>query len=152
MVFSQPPRLSFKGLKNYKLIFWSLRFHGRLFFSRLTVDVLRIWQPEDSVIKMRWRVHAVPRVWWEAEGTFDGVSTYKLDQEGVIYEHAVDNMQLRDPPITNPLLYAYNYILRPRLQPQQMPIPGSWFAEFAERGQEEAPACTGADPADPSPA
>lgn len=123
------PSLHFKGLKNYKLIFWSLRFHGRLFFSRLLVDVLRIWQPEDHQIKLRWRVHGIPRVWWEAEGTLDGVSTYKLDSDGRIYEHMVDNVQLRDPPITNPALYGLNYVLAPRLQPQPQPCPGSWFTE-----------------------
>lgn len=122
------PNISFTGLKNYKLIFWSLRFHGRLFFKNPHVEVLRIWQPEDQLIKMRWKVRAVPRVWWEAEGCFDGLSTYKLDREGKVYEHAVDNVQLRDPPITNPLLYGLNYILSPRLQPQQVPCPGSWFS------------------------
>ena len=29
------------------------RFHGRIFFSKLRVEVIRIWQPEDGVIKMR---------------------------------------------------------------------------------------------------
>ncbi len=50
MVF-RDPRNSFKGLKNYKTIFWSLRFHGNLFFKRLSVDVQRIWQPEDTQIR-----------------------------------------------------------------------------------------------------
>ena len=45
------PRNSFQGLKNYKTIFWSLRFHGRLFFKVLYVDVQRIWQPEDTQIR-----------------------------------------------------------------------------------------------------
>ena len=45
------PRNTFKGLKNYKTIFWSLRFHGRLFFSRLYVDVQRIWQPDEAQIR-----------------------------------------------------------------------------------------------------
>ena len=31
----------------------TLRFHGRIFFSKLRVEVIRIWQPEDGVIKMR---------------------------------------------------------------------------------------------------
>jgi hypothetical protein len=75
-------------MKNYQLIFWSLRFHGRIFFKSLYVEVRRIWQPSDGVISMRWTVHGVPRVPWEAEGTFDGISTYKLDSDGKIYEHA----------------------------------------------------------------
>jgi hypothetical protein len=82
------PRNSFTGMKNYQLIFWSLRFHGRIFFSSLYVEVRRIWQPSDGVICMRWTVHGVPRVPWEAEGTFDGISKYTLDSEGKIYEHA----------------------------------------------------------------
>jgi hypothetical protein len=128
------PNLQFKGMKNYKIIFWSLRFHGRLFFKQIYVDVLRIWQPEDHQIKMRWRVHAAPRGWWQTAGTFDGISTYKLDNEGKIYEHMIDNVQLRDPPITNPLLYGLNYVLAPRLRPQQVPCPGSWG--FTKHGNE----------------
>jgi len=55
----------------------------------------------------RWTVHGIPRVPWEAEGIFDGVSTYKLDSAGKIFEHSVDNMILRDPPIvTNPAFMA----------------------------------------------
>ena len=70
----------------------------------------------------------MPRVWWKAEGVIDGISTYKLDSDGMVYEHFVDNVQLRDPPITNPFLYGLNYVLAPRLQGQnQMPVPGSWF-------------------------
>ena len=138
------PNLSFRGLKNYKLVFWSLRFHSRLFFRDASVEVLRIWQPEDHQIKwapgqqrgagplgaqgaaraaraggprqqvpacqrrrpaapcspdcrMRWRFQGHPRVWWETQGALDGISTYKLDREGKIYEHQLDNVQLRDP-------------------------------------------------------
>jgi len=39
--------------RNYRILFWSLRFHGRLFFRALYVDVQRIWQPagEDQQIR-----------------------------------------------------------------------------------------------------
>jgi len=37
--------------RNYRILFWSLRFHGRLFFRTLYVDVQRIWQPEDQQIR-----------------------------------------------------------------------------------------------------
>jgi hypothetical protein len=39
--------------------------------------------------RMRWTVHGIPRVPWKAEGIFDGVSTFKLDRKGKIYEHQV---------------------------------------------------------------
>jgi len=119
------PRNKFDGMKNYKLIFWSLRFHGKIFFSNLYVEVKRIWQPQDDVIKMRWTVHGIPRVPWEAEGLFDGISTYKLDSKGKVYEHSVDNVLLRDPPmLTNPpLLAGLNLVPG---GPQQ-PVAGSWY-------------------------
>ena len=105
-----------------QLLFWSLRFHGSVFFSKLRVEIKRIWQPEDGLIKMRWTVHGVPRVPWEAEGIFDGISIYKIDSQGKIYEHSVTNFNLRDPPlaIANPLS-ALN------LKPAQTPQLGSWI-------------------------
>lgn len=38
LVFKDP-QLTFRGLRNYKLIFWSLRFHGRLFLQAANVQV-----------------------------------------------------------------------------------------------------------------
>lgn len=129
------PRNSFQGMKNYKLIFWSLRFHGKIFFKKLYVDVKRIWQPEDGIIRMRWTVKGVPRVPWEAEGTFDGISQYKLDNSGKIYEHAVDNVILRDPPLaTSPFLAGLNLV---PAAPQQQPCPGMWYEDATEQ---DAPA------------
>ena len=115
------PRNKFEGLKNYRIIFWSLRFHGKLFFRKLYVEVKRVWQPanDKQQIKMRWTVHGIPRVPWEAEGLFDGISTYKLDSTGKIYEHAVDNVMLRDPPMAlkSPLLATINLLRAPQAQP-----------------------------------
>ncbi len=79
---------------------------------------LSLW-PSACLDMLRWTVHGIPRVPWEAEGTFDGISTYKLDQTGKIYEHCVDNVLLRDPPmLRNPLLAGLN------LQPSQTPQLG----------------------------
>lgn len=46
-------------MQNYKILFWSLRFHGRIFFSQLYVEVKRIWQPNQDVIKVCHNVRAV---------------------------------------------------------------------------------------------
>lgn len=80
---------------------------------------------------MRFKLHAYPRLMGQAKGTFDAISTYKLDREGKIYEHSVDNMQLRDPPITNPLLYGLNLLVGPQASPQQVPCPGERAAGLA---------------------
>ena len=67
--------------------------------------------------RLRWTVRGVPRVPWETEGIFDGVSEYKLDRFGKIYEHKVTNVQMRDPPLArSPLSIGMNLIPIPRLQ------------------------------------
>ncbi|KAH7439561.1 hypothetical protein KP509_04G066900 [Ceratopteris richardii] len=97
IVFHDPANVV-AGINNYKLIYKALRFHGELFFKALWVDVLRIWQPSDNVIMVRWQVRGIPRVPWEAQGVFDGTSEYMLDKSGKIYEHKVDNVALHAKP------------------------------------------------------
>ncbi|BFG22079.1 hypothetical protein CerSpe_083530 [Prunus speciosa] len=92
------PINTFMGIENYKSIFWALRFHGKMFFKALWVDVISVWQPMDSVIMVRWTVHGIPRVPWDSRGRFDGTSEYKLDKKGKIFEHRVDNIALNSPP------------------------------------------------------
>ncbi|MCO5614726.1 hypothetical protein L7F22_069010 [Adiantum nelumboides] len=91
------PRNTFTGIGKYKLIFWALRFHGQIFFKAIWVEVLRVWQPSDRVIVVRWTVRGIPRVPWEAQGRFEGTSEYKLDENGIIYEHKVDNVAPSNP-------------------------------------------------------
>lgn len=85
------------GIGNYKSIFWALRFHGRIFFKALWVDLISVWQPVENVIMVRWTVHGIPRVPWESRGRFDGTSEYKLDKQGKIFEHRVDNIAPSSP-------------------------------------------------------
>lgn len=136
------PNLAFHGLKTYRAIFWGLRLHGKLLLRAANVRVLRIWQPEDAVIKLRWQINATPRL-SGTPGTFDGISIYRLDRRGKVYQHEVTDVQLRDPPITNPLLYGLNFIFSPRPQVQQVPCPGSWYVDGEE---EELPEVLAAAP------
>ncbi|KAK4266923.1 hypothetical protein QN277_023781 [Acacia crassicarpa] len=96
IVFKYPLN-TFMGIENYKSIFWALRFHGRIFFKALWVDIISVWQPVESTIMVRWTIHGIPRVPWESRGRFDGTSEYKLDKEGKIYEHRVDNIAPNSP-------------------------------------------------------
>ncbi|CAN0901887.1 hypothetical protein LINGRAHAP2_LOCUS21679 [Linum grandiflorum] len=91
------PTNTFTGISNYKLLFWALRFHGRLLFKDIVVELYRIWQPSENVILIRWNVKGIPRVPWEAKGEFQATSTYKLDRNGKIYEHKVDNLAFNFP-------------------------------------------------------
>ncbi|XP_024389365.1 uncharacterized protein [Physcomitrium patens] len=97
ITFSDPMN-TFSGIENYKTLFWALRFHGRIFFKALWVEVIRVWQPSDKVIMIRWIVRGVPRIPWEAQGRFEGTSEYKLDKDGKIYAHKVDNVIMNSPP------------------------------------------------------
>ncbi|KAJ8763094.1 hypothetical protein K2173_023299 [Erythroxylum novogranatense] len=96
------PLNTFTGIENYKLIFWALRFHGKMLFREIWLDVYRIWQPSDNVILIRWCLKGIPRVPWEAQGQFEGTSRYELDRNGKIYEHKVDNLAFNFPQPLKP--------------------------------------------------
>ncbi|XP_073308388.1 uncharacterized protein [Primulina huaijiensis] len=96
------PLNTFTGIEKYKLVFWALRFHGKILFREISLDVLRIWQPSENVILIRWNLKGVPRVPWEAKGQFQGTSRYKLDRNGKIYEHKVDNLAFNFPQQLRP--------------------------------------------------
>ncbi|CAO2036467.1 unnamed protein product [Urochloa humidicola] len=91
------PLNTFHGIDNYKTIFWALRFHGRLLFREIGLDVSRIWQLTENSIVVRWELWGTPRVPWESYGCFTGTSRYKVDRNGKIYEHKVDNLALDFP-------------------------------------------------------
>ncbi|CAF2178101.1 hypothetical protein IGI04_027823 [Brassica rapa subsp. trilocularis] len=91
------PANTFSGIENYKLIFWALRFHGKILFRDISLEIYRVWQPSENMILIRWNLKGVPRVPWEAKGEFQGTSRYKLDRNGKIYEHKVDNLAFNFP-------------------------------------------------------
>ncbi|XP_057718767.1 uncharacterized protein LOC130933232 [Arachis stenosperma] len=96
IVFKDPLN-TFVGIQKYKSLLWALRFHGRIFFRALSIDVINVWQPVENVIMVRWSVHGILRIPWESRGRFDGTSEYKLDRKGKIYEHRVDNIAPNTP-------------------------------------------------------
>ncbi|XP_010539572.1 PREDICTED: uncharacterized protein LOC104813605 [Tarenaya hassleriana] len=91
------PLNTFTGIENYKLIFWALRFHGKILFREISLEIFRVWQPSENMILIRWNLKGIPRVPWEAKGEFQGTSRYKLDRKGRIYEHKVDTLAFNFP-------------------------------------------------------
>lgn len=85
IVFRDPVN-RFRGKFNYRIIFWTLRFHGRLFFTALHFDLHDIVQDSPDVIIATWTVRGTLRLPWSAEILFNGYSTYRL-RDGLIYEH-----------------------------------------------------------------
>ncbi|AFZ25637.1 hypothetical protein Cylst_3494 [Cylindrospermum stagnale PCC 7417] len=86
-IFFQDPVNKFKYKFNYRIIFWTLRFHARLFFTQIFFDVHEVSQSAADTILAKWTVRGVLRVPWKARLFFNGYSTYKFNSDNLIYEH-----------------------------------------------------------------
>ena len=86
-IYFKDPVNTFKYKFNYRIIFWTLRFHARLFFTQIYFDVHEVYQSAKDTILAKWTVRGVLRVPWKAGLLFNGYSTYKLNQDNLIYEH-----------------------------------------------------------------
>jgi hypothetical protein len=86
-IFFKDPVNTFKGKFNYRIIFWTLRFHGKLFFTELLFDLHSVAQSDESTILADWTVRGTLRVPWKAQVFFNGTSTYSVNSEGLIYNH-----------------------------------------------------------------
>jgi hypothetical protein len=86
-IYFHDPVNTFKGKLNYRIIFWTLRFHARLFFTQIFFDLHDITHPSEDVILANWTVRGTLRVPWKAQVRFNGTSTYRLNPDRTIYEH-----------------------------------------------------------------
>ncbi|MEH1766890.1 MAG: DUF2358 domain-containing protein [Nostoc sp.] len=86
-IYFKDPVNTFKYKFNYRIIFWTLRFHARLFFTEIYFDVHEVYQSAEDTILAKWTVRGVLRVPWKAGLLFNGYSTYKVNQDNLIYEH-----------------------------------------------------------------
>ncbi|WP_442949727.1 DUF2358 domain-containing protein [Nostoc sp.] len=86
-IYFKDPVNTFKYKFNYRIIFWTLRFHARLFFTQIYFDVHEVYQSAEDTILAKWTVRGVLRVPWKAGLLFNGYSTYKLNEDNLIYEH-----------------------------------------------------------------
>lgn len=85
-IYFQDPVNKFKGKFNYRIIFWTLRFHAQLFFTEIHFDLHEVKPVEDEIVAT-WTVHGSLRLPWKAGILFNGWSNYKLNGENLIYEH-----------------------------------------------------------------
>ena len=81
------PISAFKSKLNYRIIFWTLRFHARLFFTEIFFDVHDVRQETEKTVKVDWTVRGKLRLPWRARIFFNGDSTYTFNAEGLIYDH-----------------------------------------------------------------
>ncbi|QLE56616.1 DUF2358 domain-containing protein [Nostoc sp. TCL26-01] len=86
-IYFRDPVNQFKGKFNYRIIFWTLRFHARLFFTQIYFDLHEVSHTDEDIILAKWTVRGTLRVPWKAQIFFNGYSTYKLNPDNLIYEH-----------------------------------------------------------------
>jgi hypothetical protein len=86
-IFFKDPVNTFKGKFNYRIIFWTLRFHGKLFFTELFFDLHNVDSSNESSILAEWTVRGTLRFPRNPQLLFNGTSTYQLTPEGLIYNH-----------------------------------------------------------------
>ncbi|NJP10741.1 MAG: DUF2358 domain-containing protein [Leptolyngbyaceae cyanobacterium RU_5_1] len=86
-IFFKDPVNQFKGKLNYRIIFWTLRFHGRLFFTEIFFDLHDVHQASENTIRADWTVRGCLRVPWNAKLFFNGYSIYTLNSNELIDRH-----------------------------------------------------------------
>jgi hypothetical protein len=86
-IYFQDPVNRFKYKFNYRIIFWTLRFHARLFFTEIYFDLHDVKQTSEDIIKAYWTVRGTLRLPWKARVFFNGDSTYSMTKDGLIYNH-----------------------------------------------------------------
>jgi len=104
MTFAGPGREGRNGvmatnMSEYKRVFKIIRIIAAVLFSQSTMEVSRIWSPLGSsglrTIRVRWSVRGKVRLVGSIgadEARFDGISEYKLDSKGFIYEHKITDL------------------------------------------------------------
>ncbi len=86
-ILFKDPISKFKWKFNYRIIFWTLRFHAGLFFTDIHFDLHDVYQSNEYTIFAKWTVRGTLRLPWKAKIFFNGHSNYKLNEDSLIYEH-----------------------------------------------------------------
>jgi hypothetical protein len=105
MTFAGPGRdgrngIMARNMGEYKRVFKIIRIIAAVLFSQSTMEVSRIWSPLGTSglrkIRVRWSVRGKVRLVGSIgtdEARFDGISEYKLDSKGFIYEHKITDLE-----------------------------------------------------------
>jgi hypothetical protein len=81
------PINTFKGKWSYRIVYWTLRFHGQLFFTDISLDLHDVQQVAPDAIEAKWTVRGTLRLPWKPEIYFNGRSHYTINSNGLIDRH-----------------------------------------------------------------
>ena len=122
------------GLKDYKRCHKWLRTAAAVIFSHSEVQVTRIWSPlgmsGDRSIKVRWSIKARLRIvgGLTEEAHFDGISEYKLDKSGFIYQHTITDLDWDLAQMRDRIVDMGNVLGQRAREPQLG--SGQWFRDL----------------------
>jgi hypothetical protein len=81
------PVNTFNGKLSYRIVYWTLRFHGQLFFTHIELVLHNVEQTAPDHIEADWTVQGTLRLPWKPKIYFNGMSNYSINSEGLIYKH-----------------------------------------------------------------
>ena len=58
------------------------------------VEILRMWERDSHTVGLRWKLRCFPHLLSDKLVNLDGVSEYRFDEHGLIYQHTVDVVDL----------------------------------------------------------
>ncbi|XP_015914000.1 uncharacterized protein [Parasteatoda tepidariorum] len=126
-----------KGLTAYIQAMYILKLYGFIHYAKVKVEILKITHHiEDGAIRVRWRVNGVSRqqllvnLWkqkklsvpQEETEWIDGLSTFSVGVDGLIYKHVCDKMTPDSNEATNKKLDIKTKLLRLLNLPTQRPV------------------------------
>jgi hypothetical protein len=103
-------------------------------FSHSEVQVSRIWSPlgmsGNRSIKVRWCIKARLRIvgGLTEEAHFDGISEYKLDKRGFIYQHTITDLDWDVAQMRDRIAELSNVLGQRAREPQLG--SGQWFKDL----------------------
>jgi len=71
----------------YRVVYWSLRFHAKLFFTHIKLDLHDVRQVAPNALEAHWMVRGTLLLPWKPEVHFNGTSNYTINSDGLIYKH-----------------------------------------------------------------
>lgn len=126
------------GIREYKRCHKWLRTAAAILFSKAEVNVSRIWSPLGTngvrSIKVRWAIKAKLRIVGgiTEEAHFDGISEYKLDNRGFIYQHTITDLDWDVAQMRDRVAALSNILAQQSREPQLG--SGQWFENLVPEG------------------
>mmetsp|Transcript_11516 Transcript_11516/g.20825 ORF Transcript_11516/g.20825 Transcript_11516/m.20825 type:complete len:281 (-) Transcript_11516:2955-3797(-) len=109
VVFTDRKSVYLQGKDAYLSLFWTLRFHAKLFFQNDAQVCIQSMYHDNSVgrLYVRWRLVAKPRIpGWNPGSPWilEGMSRYTFNSQGRVAEHDVDPAVRNGPTSLKPMM------------------------------------------------